>query len=125
MQLVALSRSDISRLLAVMTGHWLIGVHASRLGLPFNYYSCSCKDRGNEETVFHLLWECPALTVRRRPFLGRHMFSDLGELSESRIGDLLSTSPPQVGSDAKTVDTTVATIGEWSGLVKTGHFDST
>ncbi|GBO99496.1 hypothetical protein EVAR_64292_1 [Eumeta japonica] len=89
MQLVALSRTDISRLLAVMTGHWLIGVHAGRLGLPFNHYCRSCKDRGKEETVFHLLCECPALAVRRRTFLGRHMFSDLGELSESRIGDLL------------------------------------
>ncbi|GBP06381.1 hypothetical protein EVAR_73886_1 [Eumeta japonica] len=49
----------------------------------------NCKDRGKEETVFHLLCECPELAVRRRTFLGRHMFFDLGELSESRIGDLL------------------------------------
>ncbi|GBP00789.1 hypothetical protein EVAR_72925_1 [Eumeta japonica] len=89
MQLIARSRTDISRLLAVMTGHWLIGVHSGRLGLPFNHYYRSCKDRRKEETVFHFLCECPALAVRKKTFLGRYMFSNLSELSESRIGDLL------------------------------------
>ncbi|GBP02378.1 hypothetical protein EVAR_73717_1, partial [Eumeta japonica] len=33
----------------LQTGHWLIGVHAGRLGLPFNHYCRSCKGRERRE----------------------------------------------------------------------------
>lgn len=88
-QLLSNGRRDVSRLLAVITGHWALGRHASRLGLPFNGHCHSCGDREKEETIFHFLCECPALAVWRRTFLGDHVLSNLGELSRSTPRDLL------------------------------------
>lgn len=89
MQLINRDRKSVSRLVALITGHWTLGRHASRLGLPFNECCRSCGDREREETVFHLLCECPALSARRNKFLGGYILSGLGELSGSRPDDLL------------------------------------
>ena len=46
-------RNDIRTLVGVLTGHCLIGRHASRLGVPYNDYCRSCQEVEEEETVKH------------------------------------------------------------------------
>ncbi len=58
------SRRYLSKLLSIPIGHWLISKHDIRLVLIFNPHCRWCKDTGKEETVFYLLCECPALTIK-------------------------------------------------------------
>lgn len=43
-QLINHNPRDKTRLLSILTDHWLLGKHGSRLGLTFNTHCRSCKD---------------------------------------------------------------------------------
>ncbi|KAL7725088.1 hypothetical protein ACLKA6_016161 [Drosophila palustris] len=61
-----LSRTDCSRVVRSITGHWLVGVHALRLKAPYNDFCRSCRDEEEEESPEHFFCFCPALSNRRR-----------------------------------------------------------
>jgi len=65
----------------MLTGHWLVGTHASRLGAPRNDFCRSCRDEEEEETVEHLFCSCPALSRSRLYHLGNPFMSSLSELA--------------------------------------------
>ncbi|KAL7723990.1 hypothetical protein ACLKA6_001959 [Drosophila palustris] len=66
-----LSRTDCSRVVRSITGHWLVGVHALRLKAPYNDFCRSCRDEEEEESPEHFFCFCPALSNRRRRALGK------------------------------------------------------
>ncbi|KAL7725318.1 hypothetical protein ACLKA6_012647 [Drosophila palustris] len=74
-----LSRTDCSRVVRSITGHWLVGVHALRLKAPYNDFCRSCRDE--EESPEHFFCFCPALSNRRRRALGKPFLTSLGELA--------------------------------------------
>lgn len=88
-QLVALPRGDIARAVAMCTGHWPVGRHAARLGIPHNDYCRSCKDGAEEETLEHYLCECPALAGRRFALLGGYVLEGLGDIAKVAMLDLV------------------------------------
>ena len=87
--LLSRSRRDVSRLTAVLTGHWLIGRHGIRLGIVRGSHCRSCGIPGEEETVEHLLCDCPALQNIRLRILGDHILDDLSVISRVGFGDLI------------------------------------
>lgn len=48
------SRRDISKLLLILTDHWLIVKYVSRFDPTLNVHRRNCKDIGKEETICHL-----------------------------------------------------------------------
>ena len=88
--LLKLNRTSISTLVGVMTGHCIIGVMATRLGIPANEFCRSCRDEEEQEDVEHLLCHCPALQERRLATLGSRFFEDLGELGRVDPLNILS-----------------------------------
>ena len=87
--LLSLSRSHISSLIGVLTGHCLIGKHATRLGVASNDFCRSCRDEEEEETISHLLCTCPALALKRKFHLGEYFFDDTSELAKKDVKCLL------------------------------------
>ena len=79
--LVNLPRKVISVVVAIITGHCLIGHHASRLGVETPDFCRSCLDEEEEESVFHLLCSCPALARRRMKVFGSAELTSLTDLS--------------------------------------------
>ncbi len=84
-QLISLHRRKISMAGGVITGHCLIGRHASRLGFSSHDYCRSCEDEEEEETVLHLLCTCPRLARNRLKFLGASLLNDLTDLSRMDV----------------------------------------
>ena len=82
-------RHSISKLVAVFTGHWTIGTHAEKLGLPFNPHCRSCGDLSEKETVEHFLCKCPGLAARRLRSLGAPFFDSLGQCANLNPINLL------------------------------------
>ena len=62
--LLSLDRVSI-RLLVGITGHCMIGRMSERTGYPRNDLHRSCLDEEEEESVQHLLCDCPALQGSR------------------------------------------------------------
>ena len=87
--LLSRNRSDLSNLIAVITGHWAKGTHAMRLGLVFNSVCRSCKQPDNEETIEHFLCKCPALGHLRFRTLGHYITEDFREMSSVSLYSLL------------------------------------
>ncbi|KAI8115864.1 hypothetical protein CVS40_11986 [Lucilia cuprina] len=87
--LLGLQRPQLSRLISIITGHCKFGNHARRIGLPFNDYCMSCQNENEEETITHLLCDCPALAEARFQTLGLTYFGDLTELSNIKLERLL------------------------------------
>lgn len=87
--LISHDRGSISRLTAVLTGHWPIGNHARRLKIPYNDHCRACDDAEEEETVEHLLCSCPALMNRRLGTIGRPFLHNLTEVHKIDLGDLM------------------------------------
>lgn len=87
-QLINLQRRDISLVVGVLTGHCLIGNHASRLGFLSNDFCRSCNNEEEEENITHFLCSCPALMNRRNTHLGCYFFEGLSDLAKIDIGDL-------------------------------------
>ena len=82
-------RSEIARIVAVCTGHWPIGTHAARLGIPFNPHCRSCQDTQAEESVTHFLCECPALSSHRLAAFGKRFLDDLSEVANHSFTSIL------------------------------------
>lgn len=82
------TRKDIARLTAITTGHWPIGDHAARLGIPYNTHCRSCNIAAERETITHYLCTCPALARARLQALGKPFFNSLEEVSKKNIKDL-------------------------------------
>ena len=87
-ELLCQTRANAFKITAVCTGHWPIGDHAARLGLPYNSHCRSCGE--GRETLMHFLCDCPALARVRLRTLGKPFFGDLSEISSCRVGELLS-----------------------------------
>lgn len=88
-ELLSRTRRDIARVTAITTGHWPIGEHAARLGIPFNTFCRSCREVGAKETLTHFLCECPALARTRYRFLGSPFLGDLKDISKVNIHDII------------------------------------
>ncbi|OFC59623.1 hypothetical protein BBW68_14995 [Candidatus Erwinia dacicola] len=84
-RLLKFKRNDIRTLIGVLTGHCLIGRHASRLGVPYNDYCRSCQEVEEEETVKHLLCECTALYRKRIATIGRGFLDDVSEVAQIKL----------------------------------------
>ena len=82
-------RSDLSKITAVLTGHWTVGVHAMRLGLPHNSLCRSCKEQSSEESVEHFLCNCPSLGHLRTKTLGEYFIDDLNQIGSASLSGLL------------------------------------
>ena len=81
--------------ISVVTGHWIVGAHARRLGLPFNDFCRSCNDEEEEETVEHFLCYCPTLSGIRTAKLGSpfmHVLSDLSAIDIRKINSFIHAS---------------------------------
>jgi ribonuclease HI len=87
--LLALDRDSLRLLVGAITGHCLIGVMATRMGVPGNDLCRSCGDEEAQEDIEHLLCECPALQERRLATLGVRFPGDLEEVREAKLADLL------------------------------------
>ena len=87
--LVKLSRYNARVVSGIITGHCAIGVHAERLGVLHNDFCRSCRDEEEIESVRHLLCDCPALSVIRMRTLGSYFFSELEDLGNVELTDLL------------------------------------
>lgn len=87
--LLLLSRKDIARATAIYTGHWPVGEHAARLGIPYNQSCRSCKDPSEKETVVHYLCNCPALARARHQSLGSYSLTELSDLSAKQPTDIV------------------------------------
>ena len=79
--LIKLNVNSIYQTVSILTGHCLFGRHAARLGVPHNDYCRSCGCAEEEETVLHLMCQCPALARSRSLLLGSPFLSSLSELS--------------------------------------------
>ena len=73
-----------------ITGHLIIGTHATRIGLEhfLNEFCKSCGDEEEDKTLLHLLCTCPVLDRRRKRHLGAYYMEDFDELSCIDIGSL-------------------------------------
>ena len=87
--LLSLDRDSLRLLTGAITGHCLIGAMATRMGAVGNDLCRSCGDEEAQESIEHLLCECPALQERRLATLGVRFPDDLGEVSEVKLADLL------------------------------------
>ena len=87
---IALSRHNICTVIAVLTGHWVGGQHALRLGITGRQDYCpSCHDEEEEESIEHLLCHCPAFCRTRWSTFGHPHLDNLTDLQSVRIKDLL------------------------------------
>ena len=87
--LVKLSRYNARVVSGIITGHCAIGVHAERLGVLHNDFCRSCRNEEEIQSVRHLLCDCPALSVIRMRTLGSYFFSELEDLGNVKLTDLL------------------------------------
>ena len=55
----------ISTLVAILTGHSVMGRLAERMRLPFNGFCRECRSSEKEETVIHFFYQCPSLASCR------------------------------------------------------------
>ena len=80
-----MDRVSIRLLVGGITGYCIIGRMSKRMGY-LRYDICSrCLDEEEEESVQHLLCDCPPLQERRLQCLGRRRFNNL-DLSKVRDG---------------------------------------
>lgn len=79
-----ISRSD--RKSSYATGHWPIGDHYARLGIPYNSHFRTFGEEGEMNKQF--LCDCSALARTRT--LGKSFFENLKEVSSCRIEELQS-----------------------------------
>ena len=87
--LLSLDRVSIRLLVGVITGQCMIGLLSERFGYPRNDLCRSCLDEEEEESVQHLLCDCPALQGRRLQCLRTHSFDILECLSDVPLMNLL------------------------------------
>lgn len=88
--ILSLSRNSIGNAIAAITGHWLGGCHAARMGiLEQNDFCRSCRDEEEEETMVHLLCHCPALSRKRFSAMGQPLFDNLSDLQSVGIKSLM------------------------------------
>ena len=63
LDLLSLKRNNIFEAIGVLTGHWLFGQHANRLGIMTSQSCRCCGDTDNGETTEHFLCSCPTLAT--------------------------------------------------------------
>lgn len=82
-QYIHYNRKDITRLLSILTGHCLLWSHANN--------SCrSCKGTGREETIPHLLYQCPGLTNKSHKFMCHYILENLSNISRMELNGILT-----------------------------------
>lgn len=81
--LLTFPKDTLRVLVGVLTGHCHIGRYCARIsGNPNTAVVCrSCNSIDSEESIFHLLCECPCLRTKRNTHLGQMFFDNLSELS--------------------------------------------
>ena len=87
-RLLGLSREKLRATVGVLSGHCLIAKHAKRLGLTASS-ECSRCIGGEEDTIEHLVCDCPALSNRRLLHLGCRTLEELRELTLAKPGQLI------------------------------------
>ncbi|KAI8121785.1 hypothetical protein CVS40_7154 [Lucilia cuprina] len=87
--LLGLQRPQLSRLISIITGHCKFGNMPGALVSRSTNYCRSCQNEDEEETITHLLCDCPALAEARFQTLGSNYFGDLTELSNIKLERLL------------------------------------
>ncbi|XP_043071820.1 uncharacterized protein LOC122322803 [Drosophila grimshawi] len=83
-ELCSLSRTNCSAVIRALTGHWLVGIHANRLQVPYNHFCRSCKNEEEVESPEHFFCHCPALARKRLEILGNYFLIGLSELRHMR-----------------------------------------
>lgn len=86
-------RNDIRALMGVLTVHCVIGRHAGRLGIPYNYQFRYCHEVEEEETLEHLIYE-NVRNYRPRFFF---LFGDYSEVAHTKLSMLISFTKTPVG----------------------------
>ena len=102
-QLLGLGRRIISITAAVLTGHCVVGSHAERMKLPFDGFCRKFRSAEEEETVIHLLCQCPSLARCRCRSFDSPIFISLSQLLSSidvkDIGAFINLLPGLVELD--------------------------
>ena len=84
-RLLGLSREKLRAVVGICTGHCLIAKHAKRLGLTVSS-ECSRCIGGEEDTIEHLVCDCPALSNKRLLLTGRRTLEELEDLAVAKLG---------------------------------------
>jgi ribonuclease HI len=72
---LGLKRKDLRKVAGFITGHWSFYGHLHRMGIHVESLLCR-KCGGAEETAGHVLFDCPAVSLRRFKFLGLNREGD-------------------------------------------------
>lgn len=85
--LLSFPKGTLRALVGVLTGHCYIGRYCARIsGNPNTAAVCrSCNAIDSEESIFHLLCECPCLRTKRNTHMGQMFFDNLSELSSINL----------------------------------------
>ena len=93
-ELLRLSKPNMSRMVGVITGHCLLGVHALRLKAREGTFCRSCMEE-ELESPKHIVLQCPAFARTRGKLLGSFIFNSWKELeaiSLARISRFVKNS---------------------------------
>jgi ribonuclease HI len=88
--LIQRPRLEVSKIIAIHTGHWPIGTHAAKMNIPFNVHCRSCKDPEEAETLEHYICKCPALAKTRQVTLGSYFLNNIDSISGMNVGRLIN-----------------------------------
>jgi hypothetical protein len=86
--LLGFGKPTVRLLTGVLTGHCIIGRMAEHMGDRRQDFCRNCKDEEEEESVHHLLCDCPGLQKRRLKYLGCRFFYGLGCLADVGLNGL-------------------------------------
>lgn len=82
------SKSSLSKLISIITGHNLLGKHAKRLRLTEDDNCRFCSGLDCSEDTQHILCQCEAVAKRRMSTLGSYFFEEEEDMSKIRLQDL-------------------------------------
>jgi ribonuclease HI len=78
---------EIRMLTGIITGHMMLRKHARRLGLA---QSSNCRGCNvEEETVAHILCDCPVVRTKRLKYLGKFFFDNINEIRNIELKKIL------------------------------------
>ena len=86
--LINLQRPMIQKVVSLLTGHILLGRHATRLNIPSSDLCPHCEDEDEELTTEHLLCHCPGLAKTRLSNFRKPILKDLTEIAHLDISEI-------------------------------------
>ena len=91
-----MNRRTLRKVVGFISGHWMFRGHLHKMGLPVQ--SLLCRKCGEEEeSAFHVLFECPALQGLRAITLGRSLVDQ--EEEQTTIVKMVSGFIKDLGFD--------------------------